>query len=188
MAKSALLVVDMQIDFTQPDGLVYYPQNRDLLPGIAETIRYCRGKNLLIVFTQHRYRWGKQDKNLNEMRPCCIEGSRGEDLDPMLPVDPEKDYIVQKRRYSAFFGTDLDLILRENEVRNLIVVGTKTNCCIRATVTDAHSMDYSVIVPSDAVGTNSDTVNQVHLDDIRKYLGRVITLQELYKEIDEGKL
>jgi nicotinamidase-related amidase len=188
MAKSALLVVDMQKDFTRPDGLVYYPQNSLLLPGIAEAVRRCREKGFLIIFTQHRYRIGKPDRNCGEMRPCCIEGSGGEDLDPMLPVDPEKDYIIQKRRYSAFFGTDLDLILHENEVKNLVVAGTKTNCCIRATVTDAHSLGYSVIVPGDAVGTNSDVVNKVHLDDIQKYLGRVITLEELYKEMDEGKL
>jgi nicotinamidase-related amidase len=188
MGKSALLVIDMQRDFTDPQGLVFYPQNRDLLPRIAEAIRHCREGGLLIIFTQHRYRKGKKDRNLNEMRPCCIEGSGGEDLDPILPVDPEQDYIVPKRRYSAFFGTDLDLILRENGVENLIVAGTKTNCCIRATVTDAHSLGYSVIVPSDAVGTNSDIVNEVHLEDIRKYLGRVMSLEEIYKEIAAGRL
>ncbi|MDR2629453.1 MAG: cysteine hydrolase [Spirochaetaceae bacterium] len=188
MGKSALLVVDMQKDFTDPEGLVFYPQNRELLPRIVEAVCRCRERGLIIIFTQHRYRRGKKDRNLNEMRPCCIEGSGGEELDPMLPVDPERDYIVQKRRYSAFFGTDLDLILRENGIENLIVVGTKTNCCIRATVTDAHSLGYSVIVPSDAVGTNSEVVNRVHLEDIRKYLGRVMPLEEVYKEMMEGKL
>jgi nicotinamidase-related amidase len=188
MAKSALLVVDMQKDFTDPQGLVFYPQNRELLPAIAEAVRRCREHGMLIIFTQHRYRRGKQDRNLNEMRPCCIEGSGGEDLDPMLPLDPERDYIIQKRRYSAFFGTDLDLVLHENGIQNLIVEGTKTNCCIRATVTDAHSLGYSVIVPSDAVGTNSDTVNQVHLEDINKYLGKVEKLKEVYKEMAEGNL
>jgi nicotinamidase-related amidase len=188
MGKSALLVVDMQKDFTDPGGLVFYPQNRDLLPDIARAVRRCREGGMLVIFTQHRYREGKTDRNLDGMRPCCIEGSGGEDLDPLLPVDPRRDYIIQKRRYSAFFMTDLDLILRENGVENLIVTGTKTNCCIRATVTDAHSLGYSVIVASDGVGTNSDTVNQVHLDDIKKYLGRVLTLEEIYREMAEGKL
>lgn len=186
--KNALLVIDMQKDFTDPGGLVFYPQNREILPAIAEAVTFCRENNFLVVFTQHRYRRGKPDKNLNEMRPCCIEGSGGEDLDTMLPVDYEKDYIVQKRRYSAFFATDLDLILREHSVENVFVAGTKTNCCIRATVTDAHSLDYRVTVLSDAVGTNSDEVNKVHLDDIRKYFGRVITLREMYAEVKIGKL
>jgi nicotinamidase-related amidase len=188
MGKSALLVIDMQKDFTDPQGLVFYPQNRELLPRIAEAIRRCREGGLLIVFTKNQYREGKKDRNLNEMRPCCIEGSGGEDLDPILPVDPKRDYVVPKRRYSAFFGTDVDLILRENGVENLIVVGTKTNCCIRATVTDAHSLGYSVIVPSDAVGTNSAIINDVHLEDIRKYFGKVMSLDEVYKEIAAGRL
>jgi nicotinamidase-related amidase len=188
MDKSALLVVDMQRDFTDPQGLVFYPQNREILPRIVEAVEKCRKHGMLIVFTQHRYRKGKQDKNLNAMRPCCIEGSGGEELDPMLPVDILQDYIIQKRRYSAFFGTDLDLVLRERGIKNLIITGTKTNCCIRATVTDAYSLDYVVIVPSDGVGTNSDTVNQVHLEDIKKYLGRVLTFEEIYAEMGAGKL
>jgi nicotinamidase-related amidase len=188
VGKSALLVVDMQKDFTDPEGLVFYPQNRELLPAIALAVNRCRQHGMIIIFTQHRYRKDKPDRNLNEMRPCCIEGSGGEDIDPLLPVDRVRDYIVQKRRYSAFFGTDLDMILRENTIENLIVVGTKTNCCIRATVTDAHSLGYSVIVPKDGVGTNSQAVNQVHLDDIQKYLGRVVLLDDVYREMAKGIL
>lgn len=188
MSKSALIVVDMVRDFTDPEGLVFYPQNREILPRIAQAVEKCRAHGMTIVFMQHCYRRGKPEKNLETMRPNCIEGSGGEELDPMLPVDPQRDYIIKKRRYSAFFGTDLHLVLRENGVENVVVVGTKTNCCIRATVTDAYNMDYNVIVPSDAVATNDDTVNRVHLQDIDKYLGRVLTLQELYGEMEKGAL
>ena len=52
------------------------------------------------------------------MRPNCIEGTFGIEIDPMLEVDEKKDYVIRKRRYSGFFGTDLDLVLRENEVEN----------------------------------------------------------------------
>ena len=76
------------------------------------------------------------------MRPNCIEGTFGIEIDPMLEVDEKKDYVIRKRRYSGFFGTDLDLVLRENEVENVVVVGTKTNCCIRATVTDAFYLNF----------------------------------------------
>lgn len=188
MSKSALVVVDMVRDFTSPEGLVFYPQNQTILPRIAAAVEKCRAHGMTIVFMQHCYRKDKPDKNLRTMRPNCIEGSGGEQLDSALPVDLVHDYILKKRRYSAFFGTDLDLVLRENKVENVIVVGTKTNCCIRATVTDAYYLDYNVIVPSDAVATNSDVVNEVHLEDIRKYFGRVVTLQDLYAEMGEGKL
>ncbi|NLI21696.1 MAG: cysteine hydrolase [Clostridiales bacterium] len=188
MSDTALIVVDMVRDFTDPNGLVFYPQNRQILPRIAEAVERCRAHGMTIVFMQHCYRAGKPDKNLVNMRPNCIEGTGGEELDPMLPVDAAHDYVIRKRRYSAFFGTDLDLVLRENGVRNVIVVGTKTNCCIRATVTDAYFLDYHVIVPRDAVATNDDVVNEVNLTDIGKYFGEVTTLAELYGQMKKGLL
>ena len=171
--KTALLIVDMVRDFTDPDGLVFYPENRKILPEIKEVLELCRSKNCLIVYLRHCNRVGKFDKKAATMRTNCIEGTFGVEIDPMLEVKPE-DYIIQKRRYSGFFGTDLDLVLRENNIENLIVVGTKTNCCIRATVTDAFYYNYEPYVVRECVATNSETVNEVHLSDIDKYLGHVV--------------
>lgn len=187
MAKSALIIVDMVKDFTDPGGLVYYPQNREILPLIKDVLEESRKKNLLTVFLQHCYRAGKYDKNLVNMRPNCIEGSGGENIDEMLSVDYKNDYIIKKRRYSGFVGTDLDMVLRENDIKNLIIVGTKTNCCIRATVTDAYYLNYNPIVIRECVATNDETVNNVHLTDIDKYLGRVISLDEFKNMLMEGE-
>ena len=186
-AETALIVVDLVKDFTDPEGLVFYPMNREILPRIAGLVDRCHRWGVQVIFMQHRYRRGKYDRNLETMRPNCIEGSGGEDLDPLLPVDEEKDYIIQKRRYSAFYGTDLDLVLRENHIKNVVVVGTKTNCCIRATVQDAYFNDYFPIVLSDCVGTNSEEVNRIHLTDMDKYFGTVMTAQELCDRIEEGR-
>ncbi|MFX3617416.1 MAG: cysteine hydrolase family protein [Sporolactobacillus sp.] len=188
MSKTALLVVDMVYDFTNPHGLVYYPQNRMILPKIQQAISWCRQKGYLIVFLQHCYRKGKYDKNLETMRPNCIEGSGGENIDPMLDVDEEKDYIIKKRRYSGFFGTDLDLVLREHAIENTVIVGTKTNCCIRATVTDAYYLNYHPVVIRECVATNSDVVNEVHLTDIDKYFGEVLTMKEFSFRLEKGDL
>ena len=188
MYKTALLIVDMVKDFTDPQGLVFYPQNREILPGIRKVLDKCREKDVLVVFLQHCNRKGKFDRKAASMRPNCIEGSGGETIDPMLPVEEEKDYVIKKRRYSGFFGTDLDLVLRENGVKNVIIVGTKTNCCIRATITDAFYLDYDGYVVSDCVATNSETVNQVHLEDIDKYLGTVVTTEQLFDMLDRNEL
>ncbi len=185
MSKTALIVVDMVKDFTDPQGLVFYPQNREILPRIRDVVKLCREREFVIVFMQHCYRKDKPDKNLLNMRVNCIEGSGGEDIDPMLDVQPA-DYVIKKRRYSAFFGTDLDLVLRENGVKDVVIVGTKTNCCIRATVTDAYYLDYQPIVFSDCVATNDPVVNQVHLTDIQKYLGRVMTSAEFFAGTETG--
>ena len=188
VSKCALIVVDMVYDFTDPNVLVFYPQNREILPRIAEVVKRCREYGMTIVFMQHCYRKDKPEKNLRNMRPNCIEGSGGEAIDPLLEVDPVHDYVIKKRRYSGFFGTDLDLVLRENHVENTIIVGTKTNCCIRATVTDAYYLDYNAIVLRDCVATNSDVVNEVHLTDIEKYFGQVITSDDLFGLMREGKV
>lgn len=188
MSKSALIIVDMLRDFTDPQGLVFYPQNREVLPRIKKVLEECRRHGLLVIFLKHCYRKDKYDKNLENMRPNCIEGTWGAEIDSMLEVDEAKDYVIKKRRYSGFVGTDLDMVLRENKIENVIIVGTKTNCCIRATVTDAYNLDYIPVVVSDCVATNDETVNQVHLTDIKKYLGRVVTSEELFDLLNKGEI
>lgn len=96
MSKSALVIVDMVRDFTDPEGLVYYPQNKEILPYIRKVLDRCREKAVLIVFMQHCNRKGKTDKKAQAMRPNCIEGTVGVEIDPMLPVDEGKDYVIQK--------------------------------------------------------------------------------------------
>lgn len=188
MNETALIIVDMVYDFTDPKGLVYYPQNAEILPRVRQVLDRCREAGKLIIFLQHRHRKGKVEKNLVNMRPNCIEGTGGEAIDPMLPVDELKDYVIQKRRYSGFFGTDLDLVLRENGIKNVVVVGTKTNCCVRATVTDAYNLDYEVYVVKECVATNSEEVNRVHLSDIDKYLGHVVDMEGFFALLEENKL
>ncbi|MDO5690623.1 MAG: isochorismatase family cysteine hydrolase [Tissierellia bacterium] len=182
MTDTALIVVDMVFDFTHPDGLVFYPQNQEILPQIAKVVNYCHQKEHLVIFMQHSYRANKTEKNLVNMRPNCIEGTGGDHIDPSLPLDEVKDYVIKKRRYSAFFGTDLDLVLRENGITRVVIVGTKTNCCIRATVTDSYYLDYDTVVLRDCVATNDTIVNEVHLTDISKYFGKVISSKEFMSE------
>lgn len=176
--ETALVVIDMLNDFTSADGCAFCPGNEAILSRVGDLVELCRQKNVRIIYIQHCYRAGKPDRNLNSMRPCCVENTGGEQIDARLVVLPE-DYIIRKRRYSAFFGTDFDLVLRENNVKRIILCGVKTNCCVRATATDAHNLDYDVTVVSDCVSTEDETVNRVHLEDIGRYLGEVVTLDEL---------
>lgn len=187
-SDTALLIVDMLNDFTQPEGLVYYPQNREVLPRIAEVLEWFRSREKLVVFLRQFTRAGKPDSKAAAMRPNSIEDTWGDEIDGMLTVDPERDYVIKKRRYSGFFGTDLDLVLREHGIKNVVLVGTKTNCCIRATATDAYYLDYNPIVVRECVATNSEAANEVNLEDIDKYLGRVITMDELAAELEGGEL
>jgi nicotinamidase-related amidase len=114
---------------------------------------------------------------LEHVREHCIEGTPGVEFAPPLKPLPE-DYVLTKRRYSAFFSTDLDLLLRDNEVDTVFLVGTKTNVCIRATAQDAFQRNYHVIVPRECVSTDKEHLQQANLEDIGKYMGRVVSTDE----------
>ena len=185
--KTALIVVDMVRDFAAPEGAVYYPQNGEILPRITDLVSFCRDRNVLIIFMQHYHRKDIYDAELcSGRRPNCIEGTGGEQLMPELGCDESRDIVIKKRRYNSFAGTDLDLVLREHGIERLIVCGTKTNCCIRATVEGGYHLGYDVWIPSDCVATNDETVQKVHLSDIDKYLGHVATSRELRELLDSG--
>lgn len=188
MNKTALIVIDMLYDFADPKGLVYYPQNEEILPRIKKVIDKCREEGKLIIFIADSHREGKYDSELEGVRLHCIHGTGGDEVMPSLGYDKDKDFLIKKRRYSSFFQTDLDLVLREHKIENVIICGTKTNCCIRSTVHDAYFLNYKVYVPRECVATNSDVVNEVHLTDIDKYYGKVLDTEELFKKIDGGEL
>lgn len=87
MRKSALIIVDMVRDFTDPEGLVYYPENRNILKNIQVVLEAARKQDLLVIFLQHRNRRGKVDRKAAAMRPNCIEGTFGVEINPLLTVD-----------------------------------------------------------------------------------------------------
>jgi ureidoacrylate peracid hydrolase len=79
--------------------------------------------------------------------PHCLIDTWGAQLVDALHRAPD-DLIVRKRRYSAFFGTDLDLLLREHTITTVIITGVVTNICVRSTVHDAFFLGYGVMCPS----------------------------------------
>lgn len=188
MNKTALIIVDLIRDFTRPDGAVYYPETGKILPNVKTLLNKARETSTLVIFMQHRYRNHKFDLNLRNMRRSCIEGTEGVEIDPMLDVDEKQDFLIPKRRYSAFYGTDLDLVLREHGIEHLIIVGTKTNNCINATALDAHYRAYDTHVVSDCVATNDPEAQRVYLKDMAKYICKVDTLKETLSQLESGEL
>ncbi|MGO3732250.1 MAG: cysteine hydrolase family protein [Vagococcus sp.] len=181
--KGALIVIDMVYDFVNPNGSVYYESNKQVLENVTKLIPEAKSKGLLIIYIQHSHRKGKFDKKTLIGRKNCLEGTGGDLLDSSLPIDYENDYILKKRRYSAFDYTDLDLILREHNIKNVVICGTKTNNCVRSTVEDAYHLDYDVYVVSDCVGTDKKEVNDIYLYDINRYYGTVVSSDQLLNQL-----
>ena len=114
----------------------------------------------------------RRDREFLKRTPHCVEGSWGarviDDLEPRAD-----DVFVIKRRYSAFFNTDLDLTLQDLEIDTVIVMGVVTNICVRSTVHDAFFHGYRVVVPEDSVAATGPREQESSLYDIATHFGTV---------------
>lgn len=147
--KTALIVVDMQNDFAHPNGKLYSPTSREIIPRIKSLVQKARAKGVRVIYTQDTHypddpvefpRWG----------PHVVKGTWGwQIVDELKPS--EGDIVVEKMRYDAFFGTPMDHILRMYGVQHLVVTGTVANICVLHTVASARLRLYDVVVPVDAV-------------------------------------
>jgi ureidoacrylate peracid hydrolase len=172
--STGIVVIDMLNDFCKPGGAMVLPGYERLVPPQKKVIEAGRqaGGPILFVVDTHRPNV-RQDREFLKRTPHCLEGTWGaqviEDLDPR----PDDVYIV-KRRYSAFFNTDLDLTLRDLQVTTLVIFGVVTNICVRSTVHDAFFLGYQVIVPEDCVAATGPREQESSLYDIATHFGIVV--------------
>lgn len=171
--RTAVLVVDMIRDFCDEDGLMPLPGAERLYPVQNAIIDAARVRNAMVGWVVDCHRPGvRQDREFLKRTPHCIEGTQGVEVMPQLERDAG-DFLFVKRRYSAFFGTDLDLTLRDNQIDTLIVFGVVTNICVRSTVHDAFFNGYRVVVPHDACAATGPREQDSSLYDIATHFGVV---------------
>ncbi len=106
----------------------------------------------------------------------------GADLVDGLTIS-DTDVVVVKRRWSAFFATDLDMVLRRLGVRGIVLAGVQTPNCIRATANDATSFDYRCVVLSDATASATPAVQAANLADMAKMGVEVLDTTEMLKRL-----
>jgi nicotinamidase-related amidase len=154
---TALLVIDMQNDFLLADAPVRTPGGLELVPSIAALAGACRRARFPVVFTQEMHRADLSDFGIELAfePPHCLEGTAGMELADGLDPAPDDVVIRRKRRYDAFLGTDLDLVLRSRGVENLLVAGVCTDICVIATVQHARNLDYRVFLLRDLVAATT---------------------------------
>jgi len=157
--RTALLVVDMQNDFVLPGRPIAAPGALDAAEVIADLATRSRRRGLPVVYTQEMHRPDFSDFGI-ELRfepPHCLEGTDGPEVIDRLAPESGDIRITGKRRYDAFLGTDLDLVLRTAGVENLIVTGVCTDICVASTVQHARNLDYRCFVVREAVaGTSAE--------------------------------
>ncbi len=177
--NSALLVVDMQNSFLHPKGEHYFAPPEGLLDNVRRLIARARESGTLVVHTADRHRNGFLDYEQRRLPPHCMEGGfDARYFEGFGPGESGREIEIVKRRYSAFFATDLALFLAEQSIGRVVICGVKTNVCVRATAQDAFAHGLEVCVVRDATGSNREALARASLEDVDRYMGRVIETSE----------
>ncbi|MCG2867209.1 MAG: isochorismatase family cysteine hydrolase [Vulcanisaeta sp.] len=148
-SKTAVVVVDMQNDFVKPNGKLYVPTAQATVPAIRKLLEKARDANVPIIYTQD---WHfKNDPEFRIWGEHCVMNTWGAEIIDELKPMPD-DILIRKRRYDAFFGTDLDYVLRHVvHADTLVIVGTVANICVLHTAGSAALNWYNVVVPIDGI-------------------------------------
>ncbi len=165
----ALLVVDMLVDFIDPKGALYIgPAAGSLVDNVQQRLEEYRSSGDMVVYICDRHL--EDDLEFEMFPPHSLEEADGSDIiSNLAPRNDER--VIPKRRFSAFFGTDLDLTLREKGIKEIELAGCVTNICILYTSADARMLNYNVIVQKNAVASFDLEAHQFALQEMEKTLG-----------------
>jgi nicotinamidase-related amidase len=164
----ALVVIDVQKGgvMAQDTGIPHMQGGEERYVRIAELVDAARGAAVPVVFVQEVHKrtlldFGRELDGVEGVH--CLEGDAATELDDRLRPRPD-EYHIRKRRYSAFYATELELVLRSYGARTLILVGGLTDVCVHYTFADAHQGDYHCRVVTDCVGGSSRRAHDAALE------------------------
>ena len=162
--SSALFVVDMQRFFLDAASPTFTCGGVAILPRVERLIAAYRRAKRPVIFTQHVHHPDDLDSGIMGWwwEGKCLEGSPESRIHPQLaPLAGEK--VIFKHRYSAFYNTDLETVLRCLRVQDVVIAGIMTNMCCESTARDAYYRDYRVFFLADATGSISEQMHVASL-------------------------
>jgi ureidoacrylate peracid hydrolase len=194
---AALVVIDMQNDFIAREGLIAregrdVSQAEAMAQELPKLLKTAREAGVFVVFVRNIYTtdqnfylsdvWLEQAARKRQggytRIPVCAENSwSGDFYGEVRPLPGEP--IVTKHRYSAFYNTDLDTILRANGIRSVVLTGVVTNVCVETTAREAFVRDYYVAVVKDGTAAYSQADHDMTLLNIDRFFGEVTSIAEL---------
>lgn len=184
--RTALLNVDLQNFFVEmaPDGA-------GVLQRINDLAQVCREAGILVIHTLHVLRPdGSNTGVLGQLLPAVREkgflyaGARTAALHEELVIAPQ-DITLEKPRFGAFHGTDLEMILRSKGIDTVIITGISTDICCDTTAREANARDFLVFFVSDGTAVNAHTEEeaaasqQATLRVMGSLFGRVVTIDDV---------
>lgn len=182
----ALLVIDMQNGFINEKSPHHIKGAKETVPLIADVIKKCRETDIPVFFITRSYNENGTDVEHTRYE-SWIDGGRPMSarcpvyLSDKMPDEFEecdKDFHIIKPRFSAFFHTELDLILRRLGINSVVLTGTTTPNCIRATCYDAISLEYNVAVIEDCTSSVTKDIQQANILDMRNIGAQILTSDE----------
>ncbi len=193
-AKMALINVDMQNLFVDgyplsaPDGL-------ELLERINGLARVCRAAGILVIHAMHVLRPdGSNIGVLGDLVPPVRDGVIDQGAESAALHDDldirDGDIILEKPRYGAFHGTDLELILHGRGIDSVIVTGITTSVCCETTAREANVRDFRVFFPSDGTSTfafggmTKEEIERATCVNMAHCFAQVLTVDELIARIE----
>jgi nicotinamidase-related amidase len=192
-AHTALLIIDMQKDFCL-EGYGAHKAGRDITaakratPGMARLLAAARKSGVRVAHVgfstlpDHASDSGpwlaQRRRSTFSADNLCITGSDGAAfIDELVPAKGE--WVVAKHRYSAFTGTDLDLLLRSRRIKSVVVTGVSTNACVETTLRAAFELDYYVCVPPEAVASWDQPLHEATLANVNHRFGVTLGVDEI---------
>jgi nicotinamidase-related amidase len=164
VASSALLVVDMQRFFLDAGSPTFTCGGLAILPRVKSLLGAFRRASRPVIFSQHVHHPGDLDSGIMGWwwEGKCLEGSPESEIHPELaPLPGEK--VVPKHRYSAFYNTDLETVLRCLKIEDIVIAGVMTNMCCESTARDAYYRDYRIFLPADGSGSINEEMHLASL-------------------------
>jgi nicotinamidase-related amidase len=169
MAGRALIVVDMLNDFVDVKGALYCgPPARDIIPFINNRIADYRKTGDAVIYIQDSH--SEDDKEFERFPRHSVSGTWGHRIVPEL-APRQGDVVIQKRRYSGFFETELGDWLTKKQIRDVEVVGVCTNICVMDTVGGLANRDYDITVPRAGVADFDAEFHEFALKRMDKIYG-----------------
>jgi nicotinamidase-related amidase len=191
--RTVILNIDLQNDFLHKDGW-YATKGIDIshmqrvIDPTKRLIAEARKKKVPVIWTRHGSRGIEDAGPFMQLRSFLHEGGLrqgtwGYEILDEMEADAKNDWYVEKTRLSAFYCTNLEVILRSLKAETVIITGVLTNQCVGATTKDAIFRDFKPIVVEECTGTTMPHLHDPIIECIRNGWGQVNTLEETLAEV-----
>lgn len=189
LQSPALLVLDMQNEFLLGSGQLQAWGGPAIISNVTKLIAAFRDAGALVIFSRHiclepRKHQGQLAimERVSNAPDLLRDGSKGAEFHGAVRPSGG-DLVITKYRYSAFYDTPLDTVLRINQVSDVIITGVATNICCEATAHDAFFRGYGVAFAIDATGGTDEAAHLATLKNIQLSYGRLVTTDQLTRSL-----